>query len=267
MIKSRLLGAVLGGCLSFAALPAFAGIAYDQNVTNNVIFGSGNANGGFTTDTETDSALSTTVELGLRAKIRFPSPENTFLSQHNGTYGNFAAGGPGGVTPNWSFEWSINSDVAGTSGVALDALTYVMSIDSDPSAATSFFSFYPISPNGSSFFDNAIGNNSTGNGGGTEASTLSQYNTLIGSNNLAQNSWRMDFFTAAPLSPAFNPNLPGTYTIQLAALDGSNQVAQVSIDVVVAAVPESSGLLTWAGLATCFGLVFGWRRSRAAVAV
>lgn len=264
MIKSKLLGAVLGGCLSFATLPAFAGIAYDQNVTNDVIFGSGNANGGFTTDTESVSALSTTVELGLRAKIRFPTPENTFLSQHNGTYGNFAAGGPGGLTPNWSFEWSVNTDTSGTSGVALNALTYVLSIDSDPTAGTSFFSFDPINPNGSNFFDNSIGNNSTSNGGGTEATTLTQYNTLIGGNNLAQNSWRMDFFTGA-LNPPFNPNVPGTYTIELAAFNGSVQVAETDINVVVAAVPESSGLLTWAGLATCFGLVFGWRRNRSAV--
>jgi hypothetical protein len=47
---------------------------FDQNVAPEVIFGSGNANGSFTNN-QTGS-----VELGLRAKVRYPTPMNTFNS-------------------------------------------------------------------------------------------------------------------------------------------------------------------------------------------
>ena len=47
-------------CLLALSSSAQAALQYDQNVTNNVIFGSGNANGSFTTDRASG------VELGLR---------------------------------------------------------------------------------------------------------------------------------------------------------------------------------------------------------
>ena len=71
---------------------AYAVVSFDQNVTSNAIFGSGNANGGFTVD------RSNGVELGLRCKVRFNAsnaPENTFNSNDDGTY-SFAAGQPAG---------------------------------------------------------------------------------------------------------------------------------------------------------------------------
>ena len=78
----------LTGCLAALSSPAYALIDYDQDVTNDVIFGSGNANGGFTTD------CANGVELGLRAKLRHNAvgaPENTFNSNGDGTY-TFQAG-------------------------------------------------------------------------------------------------------------------------------------------------------------------------------
>lgn len=72
--------------------PAHAVISFDQNVTSNAIFGSGNANGGFTVD------RSNGVELGLRSKVSFNASnasENTFNSNDDGTY-SFAAGQPAG---------------------------------------------------------------------------------------------------------------------------------------------------------------------------
>ena len=56
---------------------AFADIEFDQDVTPDVIFGTGNDNGAFTTDRRNG------VEIGLRGKLRFNGvgqPENTFNS-------------------------------------------------------------------------------------------------------------------------------------------------------------------------------------------
>ena len=55
----------------------YALVEYDQNVTNNTIFGSGNANGSFTTDRRNG------IEVGLRAKI---PDSGTIYSNGDGTY-------------------------------------------------------------------------------------------------------------------------------------------------------------------------------------
>ena len=82
-------------CLS--ANSVFAAIEFDQNVTNNAIWGSGNSNGGFTTDRNATLG----IELGLRAKTRYPVPSDSpagIMSQGNGTYGNFARPGTAPAT-------------------------------------------------------------------------------------------------------------------------------------------------------------------------
>ena len=74
---------------------AQAGYAYDQDVTPDVIFGDGNANGSFTVN---DDAATSNIELGLRAKLRFDAtgqPDNIFNSNGDGTY-TFVAGAPTG---------------------------------------------------------------------------------------------------------------------------------------------------------------------------
>lgn len=88
-------------------------LLFDQNVIPDVIFGSGNANGAFTVNRNND------VELGIRAKVRFPVPSNTFNSDGDGTY-THQAGDFGGLAP-WNFEWSVNSDYDGSTGNSLDA--------------------------------------------------------------------------------------------------------------------------------------------------
>src|SRR3546814_4080660 len=108
----RLTSAWLG--LLLLAMAGFANttVWFDQNVTKEVIFGSGNANGSFTVDRQNG------IELGLRAKLRFDEtnqPQNTFNSNGDGTY-SFPAGTPptgfgfdpnSPTTPVWNFEWSI----------------------------------------------------------------------------------------------------------------------------------------------------------------
>jgi hypothetical protein len=127
-IVKLLLPTLLPVAATLAVAPAGAALLFDQNVTPDVIFGSGNANGGFTVDRRNG------IELGLRGKLRFNAsnlPENTFNSNGDGTY-TFDAGLPptgfGFVAPGststalWNFEWSINSDVTGQLGRNLDDL-------------------------------------------------------------------------------------------------------------------------------------------------
>lgn len=253
--------AVTGACMASAGTAA---TAFDQNVTNEVIFGSGNINGSFTTDTNAAEG----IELGLRGKLRFDAannPQNTFNSNGDGTY-SFDAGLPPtgfGFAPGssstgvWNFEWSINSNVNGN-GAALDAFDYVLSLDGDTGAGTNFGSFDPINVPTA---DHGIGTNATGNGGGAVAANGTEYTALIAGNNLAQNSWNYEFFdTLFTELSSFNGNDDGIYTIVLSAFEKgtTNQLASTSIDVIVgspAPIPLPAGLpLALAGIGALFAV-------------
>lgn len=227
-----------------------ASLLYDQNVTSEAIFGSGNANGSFTVDRNNG------IELGLRGKLRFDEdnrPRNQFNSNGDGTY-SFDAGlppsgfswSPGSIsTPIWSFEWSINSDFTGTGQTALASYRYILGMDFDPSIGTNFFALDPINVSCS---DNAIGTNATGNGQGTSVSigdcrssntsvsdaASSDYQDLINNNNLAQNSWNMEFFDDALNGFAFDARLDGQYDFYLAALDiDGTELARTDMSIIV----------------------------------
>lgn len=205
-------------------------LEYDQDVTNEVIFGSGNANGGFTTDRASG------LELALRNKVRFPTPMNVFNSNGDGTY-TYNTGTTLTPRPFWAFEWSVNTDTAGALGRSASALTYELGLDFDPSAATNYLRFDPIAagstlpytpPAVMAFWDHAIGDNGTANGGGTSATDAMQYLSLLSSNNLVQNSWRYDFFDEAPFN-TFDPDEVGQYEIYLAAFDGGEEIGRTAI--------------------------------------
>ena len=218
---------------------AHAALTYDQNVTPDVIFGDGNANGSFTVD------RSDSVELGLRGKLRHNAsgaPENTFNSNGDGTYTFNAGVAPTQSSPTaeWSFEWSINSDYNNSSSMNLDDLTYELAMTS--STASSIAAFDPINGqngDGDILWDHAIGNNSTGNGDGSTATDITSYASLIAGNNVAQNSWKPHWFD--PVN--FDPTLTGTYTFTLKAYNGATLVASDAMTVNVVPEPATMAIL------------------------
>lgn len=234
MKKLKFAAFILGSMLSASAS---ADLVFDTDVTNDVIFGSGNANGSFTIDQANG------IELGLRGKLRHNAagaPENTFNSNGDGTYSFDAGVAPTQAAPTavWSFEWSINSNFDDNGG-HLDDYVYILGLDTDSTAAVSMFEFDPINLD---FADHAIGDNSTGNGDGAVAGDATEYATLISTNNLAQNSWKPHWFI-----PGFDPTVDGIYDISLSAFNVNGGIAaSTTIQIIVGAgatdVPEPETL-------------------------
>ena len=240
------------------AVPAMA-LDYDQNVTPDVIFGSGNLNGAFTVDTQ--STPITVLELGLRAKIRFDAsnlPQNIFNSNGDGSY-NFLAGYPTGgagwattTTPYWNFEFAVNVDQTGTSGLTLDDFTYEMGLDFDPSpAGTNYLVFDPISAGVSApYFDHSLGNNATTSATDVVSGDAASYIANLAALYVAQNSWSYEFYNDGPYS-TFDPTVDGVYEIYLKAFFQGAEVAHTAISVVVGnAVADEDA--SWSSIKTMF---------------
>jgi hypothetical protein len=210
-------------------------ILVDGFVTPDVIFGSGNANGGYTLN------RSNGVELGLRGKVRFPVPANVFNNNYDGTY-TFLAGVFNGVeNPQWNFDWSVNTDYTGVTGKKLDDFTYRLEMDFDAGAGTNFLAWDHISsptasipytvPQNPGYYDHSIGTNLTPNGAGVEANNAAGYAALLTLNYVAQNSWRYTFYDGAPFF--FDATKIGRYDLRLTAFDGVNVAAQVTAQIQV----------------------------------
>ena len=142
----------------------------------------------------------------------------------------------------------------------MDALTYELRLDGDASAGVDFLAFDPISL---PLADHAIGNNLTGNGGGTSATTPSEYATLINQNQVAQNSWNYEFFNGAgnPLE-FFSGADAGEYRIEFEAFYNGISVASTGINVISAApapVPVPASLPLLGGAMLGLGM---WARRR-----
>jgi len=202
-------------------------LEYDQDVTPNTIFGSGNTNGFFTTNRRDG------IEVGLRAKTRFPIPDDTdpTISGGDGTY-SFPAGDacPGFsfsptclTTPLWSFDWSINVNYDGSADQVFSDFVYELAMDADPGPKTNFTVFDNITPSlVAPLFDHAFGNNNTPNDGGTPAENLVTYQNNLDStdHNVAQNSWNYEFFNNLGTSlEFFDPAIDGNYVICLSVKD------------------------------------------------
>ncbi len=246
--------------LLLAPIASQAVIEYDQDVTPDIIFGSGNSNGAFTTDRNNG------LEVGLRAKIPFVGTTN---SNGDSTYSftlletdhdNNVA------TPNrWNFEFTVNTDFDDSTSINLDQYTYELGMDSDPSLGVNYLVFDPITPNVAPlfapFFDHSIGDNSTANGAGTEAGDGPTYTTLLAGNNVLQQSWRYSFFPIAPLD-TYDPSIPGTYAVYFLIRDAGDQVvARSDIQVLIGGAPpvvpptltaQSIPSLNWVGVLLAF---------------
>lgn len=255
-MRLSILSAAMVGAL-YAATPALAvPVGGTGDVTPDVIFGSGNLNGSFT------GVQTNGIELGLRGKLRYNAsglPENTFNYDGDRTYAFDPALSANPADRSlFNFEWSINTDFDGSSGLALDDLTYLLSIDYDPTIerkTTVEFDLINLP-----FADHAIGTNATLNGDGTVATDPADYSALIAANNVAQNSWNLGFFEPA----GFDPTSEGLYTITLSAYDGAGLVAGTSIDVLVgeaAPIPLPAPALL---LGSAIAGLFMMRRRRAA---
>lgn len=248
MTLKKITISLLVASASLLALNAHAAIVANTDVTPDVIFGSGNANGSFAVDTQND------VELGLRAKQRFPA-DNIFPNGGTTTYTFEPGNGPGNADlnrPLWNFEWSVNTNVDGGGGASLADYSYLLSIDTDPSVGTSYVTLDPVNV---LYSDNSIGTNSTANGAGEEATTAPEYAALIDENNVAQNSWAINWFV-----PGFDPNASGLYNFMLEAFDkDGSSLAKTEMNVQISAVPLPAAFpLYGAGLAA-LGFM-AWRR-------
>ncbi len=226
MRKLSNLGMSIIGCAAVGfSVSALAQVEYDQNVTPDVIFGTGNSNGYFTTDRENG------IELGLRAKVPYVGITH---SNGDGTYSYTLAETLYNVSKDraWNFEFTVNTNYDDSTALNIDDLTYELGLDQDPGLGTDFVTFDPIIPG---WYDHSIGTNSTPNGGGTEATDQSSYDNLIANNNVLQQSWR---YAWTPVT--YDPDIPGTYAIYFLAKDsGGNVVARTDIQVLIGGAPPA----------------------------
>jgi hypothetical protein len=218
------------GTIPAIALVFSAGAANAGTVSPDIIFGSGNANGGFTvTDTTLNfpsSPFSGSLELGLRAKLRYDSsgaPQNQFNYDGVDTYSfNLADGNPPANRAMWNFEWAVNtqgitdSRIGGSAEISLASANdynLILSFDTDPTAGTAFSSYNVILDG-----DGWYGTNATANGGGTYVNTFdtnSANDVIPAGSTVAQNSVNYGFIPGAPLGA-------GLFDIKLSAFSLSN---------------------------------------------
>lgn len=223
-------------------------------VTPDVIYGSGNANGGWSI------ARANGIELGLRTKQRMPSPANVFNGNGAGvyswpTYANLCGG-----RVNWNYDFSINADWLGTSGMMLDDFDFWLAVDLDPGegvTASPYAAFNPFAKYtvatldaGIGWDDNSLGTNATANSAGQEfnsidpgtrtAADFANQAAQLGNFNLAQNSQNLGFLGA-------DGSLDGLYSFRLWATpkgSGPNgtKLAETWMEVVVGNGPQSNDI-------------------------
>lgn len=230
--------AIAAGAIITLGLSSGSALAMPVNgtglVTNEVIMGTGIGNGSWT------GINNNTVELALRGKLRYNGaglPENTFNYDGINTY-TFDPS-LSSIPANrsvFNFEFSINSDPAGTVGTNLNSYVYTLMVDIDPSSGTNFV---PNTFSPTLFGDNSYGDNSTGQSLGVEGT----FAALGAGNNLMQNSQNLGF------GYTLFPQLPGTYTFSLVASDlrgygvPGGEIGRTSIDIVVVPEPGTLGIL------------------------
>ncbi len=223
-MKKRLLVGLLAGLLIFCMGGfAQATIVYDADISPDVIFGSGNSNGSFVSDSADN------IEVGLRGKVAYAGVYN---SNGAGTYtflpGEHPAWGDPGAS--WNFEFSVNVDVDGTTGKTLGEYNITLSIDTDPGLGQSWTEFNPFD----TFTDNALGSWDTLNGAGDDSATA---NSLWGNYSVGQNSMNIGW-----LGLPFDNSAKGTYDFKLAVSEVTGSPL-VETFMTVEVVPEPGTML------------------------
>lgn len=229
-------------------------------LTSEVIFGSGNADGAFSGTT--DSALD--IELAMRGKLRYDTngqPQNTFNYDGVDTYSFSPTEGNAPANRSvWNVDWSVNTNVSGSSGNTLDDYIFALFFDVDPTAMASFQLVDGVVAG--NFRDHSIGTNTTANGAGIEAADVAEYNTLLGQNNVAQNSWNLGFGALLGL----DPQLQGQFSVVLNAYHASdfgltNALATTRIEIIYGNVPvPAPTTLPLLGLGAFLGFTMSRRR-------
>jgi hypothetical protein len=184
--------------------------SFNQTIT--AIFGSGNPDTGWTTDTASG------VTLALRGKDRDngATPQPTTPGVYEFPTG-FSINNP--ARAKWNWEFSIDSGSVNLS----DDYDYYIAVDVDPSECADYVVINALT----SFNDNSYGTNATANGQGTEGTAAA----LAGSNTIAQNSQNIVFAGG-------DPDLDATYDYELWAVaqgddPTGNRIVSVAIKVVV----------------------------------
>ena len=187
-----------------ASINAHAVVEFDQNITPDTIFGTGNANGQFTTNRLNG------IEVGIRAKL----PGNPMINSNgDGSY-SYTLVETATTGNNWNFDFTINVNYDNSNILFLNGYTYEVGMDANAGVATDYLSFDPITP-GATTPDHSIGNNMTANGAGTEAADAASYLVLLATNNVLQQSWRYAFFSGIPPLTTYDPLTDGQYTVYI----------------------------------------------------
>lgn len=261
-IRTALLSAA-ALCACIAASGAMAAPVNSTGlVTPGVFFGTGNGNGSFTGETQSN------VEVALRGKIRGQGVYN-YDGDHTYTFN--PATYPGTATRSaYNFEWAINTNASGAGANTIGSFDYLLQIDNNPSVLTNFISGDPYAVPDPFYPDHSFGNNSTPADSGVEASSHTEYLSFLSLYNASQQSWNMGFGDLNGGPPYLsNPQQQGLYTIALSVLEKgtSNVVASTSIDIkygAVAPVPLPAALPLLLGAVGALGGVSVMRRRRRA---
>jgi hypothetical protein len=283
---------LLSALLTLACSSAFAVLTPNTTVTPDTYWGTGNTNQGFHVFTN-----GTGLELGLRAKQRYPSASDT-VSGINltgttinplDTYTHQAGlAGPGSNRAFWNFDYSINTNDGSPGGgtFAAEGLTFVMGIGFQAGGVgpiTPIAVFNPLTWGDTQFATE------DGMGGFTEDGPSP---TVVGTANVAQNSLNLGFAGAgfSGLQGLTNNFGSGLYFISMGAYNTSDLGADIDpndfglddlpdffalnglgllqgeVSIVVNAVPEPTAALFGTLLASGLGMTIARRRREEEIA-
>ena len=251
---NNMIGLVFGSLLATSSAAFASPVNGTGNVTPGVIYGSGNANGGFTGQTQNN------IEVGLRAHQRYPAAN---IYNYNGvdtyTFNSLVLTTNPADRSVFNFDWSVNVDKDGSTGATLSDFNYSLSFDTDPSSGTSYSALDPFNTAG--YYDHSLGNNGTNSSNDVVSTSNGDLLANILLHSVAQQSSNLGF------GFSLDPDLPGIYGFKFEVFDKitSALLASSEIRVNVTPVPLPAALPLFAAGLGIFGLISRRRRDPAAV--